>query len=233
MKQGPCIAVVLAGGSGRRFTPGPVPKQLVPLDGRPLFTHCLETYLGIDRIDGVRLVVHADHADRFESVLHERGLVDRVSTVLGGPTRQASIANALRDLDFAGGLVVLQNAASPLTSPDLVRRCLDAAGSHVAVQAFVPALHTVFDVDGQTMGRVLPRARLGYTCDPTVYRLDVLRRVVAALDGDPRGEDTVSVARRLGIAVHLVRSDHDNLKITTRADLGAAEALLAGARAGR
>jgi 2-C-methyl-D-erythritol 4-phosphate cytidylyltransferase len=60
-----------------------------------------------------------------------------------------------------------------------------------------------------------------------VFRVDWLREALAkALADGFVGSDDAALVARLGVAVHVVTSDPDNLKITTAADLVLAEALL-------
>jgi CTP:molybdopterin cytidylyltransferase MocA len=65
--------VVLAGGEGRRFG---TPKQLAPLDGRPLLQHALDTAVGSPALDRVVLVLGSE-ADRVETAI-EPGRADVV-----------------------------------------------------------------------------------------------------------------------------------------------------------
>ncbi len=210
-------ALILAAGAGHRFGS---PKQLAPLRGKPLFLHAVDTYLGMREIAEVILVVPGGRARTFLRALGGRP----VKVVAGGRTRLASVRAGLRHLPDEG-LVVLQNAASPLTSAALVRRCLKAARATGAATAFVPASHTVFRRRKDRLGPVLERAELGYACDPQVFETALLRRAVASSRGR-RDRPTVDLVRRLGRPVRLVESGLGNLKVTTEADLAAVAALL-------
>jgi len=81
-------------------------------------------------------------------------------------------------------------------------------------------VHTIFRHDGSQLLDVLPRASLGYTADPTVYRLGCLRRIVdAQTAASEAGEMTLDTARALGIEIRLVASPRSNVKLTTYNDL--------------
>ncbi len=214
-------AILLAGGSGKRFAATGPPKQLVELHGRPLFLHAVSTYAGMPEVDRLVLAAHRDYTAAFAASLAEQGLTNRVTIVEGGLTRQASIQNALAALpDTADDIGVLQNTASPRTTAALVRRCLAACERAAAVQAYVPAHHTVFVRDADTLDRVLPREQIGYTCDPTLYRMSLLRRVIdERTNAGLPGEMTLTAVRALGEAVALVESEPDNIKLTVPSDL--------------
>ncbi|HEX6759488.1 MAG TPA: hypothetical protein VF086_13935, partial [Propionibacteriaceae bacterium] len=69
---------------------------------------------------------------------------------------------------------------------------------------------------------------LGYSVDPTVYRLGCLRKIVdAQSDAGVEGEMTLDTARGLGIRVRLVPSPQSNVKLTTFNDLATLRALIA------
>ena len=128
------FVIVLAAGSGVRFGGSALPKQLVEVGGKPLFIHSVDTYRGMAEIDRIYLVVNPKYAERFAKIIDQWGCGDRLVTVPGGATRQESIRNALDVIDLTDGLVVLQNAASPLTSVALIRECLAAARSDGAAR---------------------------------------------------------------------------------------------------
>lgn len=225
MPEGP-VAVVLAGGVGARVGAG-APKQFLELDGMPVLGR---TVLSLAWCERLVVVHHPDHRDRTHQVLEQVGLATRATLVPGGGTRRESVAAALAALADADDdtALVLQNAASPNTPRALVEACVEGLDTHDIVQAYVPAVHTIFSHDGRELLEVLPRERLGYSADPTVYRLGCLRRVTAAqADGSGAGEMTLDTARVLGIPVLLVPSPESNLKLTTANDLAVLRALLA------
>ena len=53
-----CIALIVAAGRGNRFG-GEVPKQYLPLAGKPVLRHSVERFLGHPDVDAVRVVIHA------------------------------------------------------------------------------------------------------------------------------------------------------------------------------
>ena len=217
---------MLAAGVGARVG-GDEPKQFLELNGVPVLERTLRT---LDWCDRIVLVHHPGQADRTRSLVEHAGLASRVRLVAGGATRRSSIAAALAALAEEGDDVplVLQNAASPNTPRELLQACLAGLRTHDVVQAYVPAVHTIFSHDGRELTEVLPRSGLGYSADPTVYRLGCLRRIVAAQSADiAAGEMTLDTARALGIPVLLVPSPSSNIKLTTAADLILLRALLA------
>ena len=219
--------LVLASGSGTRL--GEVtPKQLHVLAGKTLVQRAVETY----REAGLIVVAHhPDHEAAIraavEAALPERAVV----MVPGGATRLASIRNALAALDARqwsdDALVVLHNAASPNTPTELVRRCLAAARISGAAQAYVPCDHTMVRLVDDSVESVLSSERLGHTADPTVYRLGLLRQVLAE-SSHASGEMTLDLMRQQNVVVTAIQSPPDNIKVTVPLDLVVLDQCLSG-----
>ncbi|MDH3767467.1 MAG: 2-C-methyl-D-erythritol 4-phosphate cytidylyltransferase, partial [Gammaproteobacteria bacterium] len=183
------IAVaILAAGQGQRFGRRPLPKQFETIAGKPVFVYSVELYRGLESVGPLLLVAHPELIDETAECLVRFGCADGVTVVAGGETRRASIANAVHWLMEHGSMadddsIILQNAASPNTREELVRRCIEVARNADAVQAYMPELRTVFAMESDTVSSVLRRGQHAVSCDPTIYRFHVLRE---ALDSQSR-----------------------------------------------
>ncbi len=222
----PVFAAVLAAGLSTRFGSGDVPKQFAVAAGRPLVIHCLCNCLQVASLSRIVLVHRQEHTDCCTDLLMRYGLTDRVETVVSGGTRQDSAAAALAVLP-ENGLIVLQNAASPATPPKLISACIDQARRHGGAQAYTAALDTIFRAQNGFLEQMLNRDELCYTCDPTVYRLPLLRAALRYAEKNGiTDRPTLELVRAIGGQVALVKSDYGNLKVTVPADLATAEAIL-------
>jgi 2-C-methyl-D-erythritol 4-phosphate cytidylyltransferase len=125
---------------------------------------------------------------------------------------------------------VVHDAARPLLTEELVRRCVEALGQGIdGAIAAAPVTDTIKHTDGQ--GRVvstLQRSALWAVQTPQVFRAEALRR---ALDADPAtlagATDDASLVEAGGGRVDVVDSRIENFKVTTPLDLRMAEAVLA------
>jgi 2-C-methyl-D-erythritol 4-phosphate cytidylyltransferase len=213
------IAVILAAGEGSRVAHHE-PKQFIDLNGLPLIARTVANLDWCSRI--VVVVHHPDHLDRTQRLLTQAGSPASVTFVPGGSTRRLSISAALAALsDLPDDIpLVLQNAASPNTPPRLVVECVAALETHEMAQAFVPAVDTVIRHQDGELSEVLQRGSLGYSVDPTVFRLGCLRRIVAFQAASRhQGEMTMDTAREMGVAIRVVASPESNVKLTTLNDL--------------
>jgi 2-C-methyl-D-erythritol 4-phosphate cytidylyltransferase len=124
---------------------------------------------------------------------------------------------------------VVHDAARPLVTESLVRRCVDAVGEGVdGAIAAARVTDTVKQADprGQVLA-TLDRSSLWAVQTPQVFRADSLRR---ALEADSRtlaaATDDASLVEAAGGHILVVESRAENFKVTTPLDLRMAEAAL-------
>jgi 2-C-methyl-D-erythritol 4-phosphate cytidylyltransferase len=148
--------------------------------------------------------------------------------VLGGPSRSASVRNALAAAPEAA-VVVVHDAARPFVTPALVESCLaalvDGVDGAIAAARVTDTVKEA-DSDGRVL-RTLDRSQLWAVQTPQVFRADVLRR---ALDVDDAtlsaATDDASLVEAAGGTVVVVEAPPENIKVTTLLDLKLAEAMI-------
>jgi 2-C-methyl-D-erythritol 4-phosphate cytidylyltransferase len=119
------VAVVLAGGSGERFGT-PVPKQLLPLAGRPMIEHSVAAFEQAPAVDQIMVVMAAGHAGQVRALLGTGGYAKLGQVIGGGPTRTGSTRCALAELGDDECDVLLHDAARPLVSQQTIADCVAA-----------------------------------------------------------------------------------------------------------
>jgi 2-C-methyl-D-erythritol 4-phosphate cytidylyltransferase len=212
------VGIVPAGGSGERLG-AERPKAFVVVGGKPLLEYSVDALGACCE----RVVVATPRGQRAEG----RGQ-SRASYVEGGPSRSASVRNAVLAAPEADVFVV-HDAARPFVTVDLVRACLEALEGVDGVVAAAPVTDTVKQAgaDGLVL-RTLDRSGLWAIQTPQVFRADVLRR---ALDVDESvlaaATDDASLVEAIGGSVRVVQAPPENVKITRPEDLRLAEARLA------
>ena len=222
------VALVLAAGRGERLG-HPLPKGLVPVDGRPLLLHALEALGAVEEVDLLIPVVPADAFTRFEQALAAAGPKGRLAAaVAGGRERQDSVRAGLAALPADAGLVAVHDAARPCVRPEAVRRVIEAARASGAAILATPVRDTIKRVAAGRVVETPPRAECWAAQTPQVFRVEILREALAKADADGTvGTDDAQLVEALGVAVRVVPGDADNLKITVPEDLATAERLLA------
>jgi 2-C-methyl-D-erythritol 4-phosphate cytidylyltransferase len=215
------VGIVAAAGSGLRLG-ADRPKALVRLGGRALVCWAVDAL----RAGGVRDVVVAVPAD--EHAAFATVLPLDVRLVAGGATRSASVRAALEACGADADVVLVHDAARPLTPPAMVSRVLAAlAGGARAVVPVLPVVDTTVVVDDDGLiTHALPRESLRRVQTPQGFDRAVLAAAYAAIDlaADAASfTDDAAVVRAAGIPVTTVEGHERAAKITVAHDLSVAE----------
>jgi 2-C-methyl-D-erythritol 4-phosphate cytidylyltransferase len=209
------VGIIPAGGSGERLG-ADRPKAFVVCGGRPLLDWSVDALAAVCG----RVVVAVPE-----------GYEAPPDRVLGGEVRSGSVRRALAAAPDAT-VAVVHDAARPLVTPDLVRRCvaaLDDLGVDGAIAA-APVTDTVKQADaGGRVTRTLDRSTLWAVQTPQVFRAEVLRRALDVSDEVlAAATDDAALVEAAGGTVAVIEAPPENLKVTTELDLELADRLLAG-----
>ena len=219
--------VVPAGGSGTRVG-ADVPKQYLPLAGRPLLSWTLDALAALAP-EAIVLVVAPDD-DRARSLPGPPACL--IVTATGGATRAASVLAGLEALAGRAApddWVLVHDAARPCLAPALARRLLAAVADHPDGGLLAePAAETVKEAcraEGPPrVVRTLDRDRLWLAQTPQAFRHGVLLRALAGALATGRAvTDEASAVEAAGGAPLLVPGARANLKVTRPEDLPLAE----------
>jgi 2-C-methyl-D-erythritol 4-phosphate cytidylyltransferase len=242
--SGGTIALVLAAGRGTRLGEGA--KAAVPLGGRPLASHCLETLGSCPAVASVVVVGDERTLAPALAALTAQARAKVVRVVAGGASREESCARGLAAADPEAGLVLVHDAARPFASAALFTAVAAAAARTGGALAAVPLADTLKRGAGGRVVETVPRAGLWRAQTPQGARAELLRRAHAeaardrdrvrgtgagagdaALEDGAVATDEAALLERLGLPVELVPGEAWNVKITTAEDRAWAEAWLA------
>jgi len=225
------VAIVLAAGRGERFG-GDVPKGFTSLAGRSLLAHSVLALAASPEIDRVLPVVPVDLDARAKGCLAEfDGVEKALPPVVGGAERQDSMRAGLAAVPAGTAFVAVHDAARPLVPPSRVSAVVRAAREHGAALLAIPVRDTLKRAEAGRVVETPERAGFFAAQTPQVFRVELLREGLAKAEAQGRrASDDAALVEALGVPVHLVPGDPENLKITVPSDLAAAEAWLAGRR---
>lgn len=216
-------AIIVAGGKGLRMG-GELPKQFIPIEGRPVLMRTLDTFHTCDSSIEIILVLPRDHQPYWQGLCREYQFAVPHRIANGGATRFHSVQNGLALVDAPEALVAVHDGVRPFVSHEVIRRCYQDAEQYGAVVPVIPVVETVRHLlpeGSETVSR--DAYRLVQT--PQTFRASLLRQAYE----QPYCEaftDDASVVEALGAAVHLVEGNRENIKLTTPFDLTVARALL-------
>ncbi len=224
-------AVIPAAGSGRRMGEA-LNKVRLPLNGIPVLTHALRTFLAADQpaVDRLVLVVSESERNFFEAYLDSEwsDRMDRIEIVIGGVERQDSVYNGLESLEAWRGwsmaeqrLVIVHDAARALLTRELLSDAIRMGLEFKAVGVAVPVKDTIKQTDETGFVIATPeRATLWAIQTPQVFEYDLLLQSYRRAIGAKRYfSDDCGVVEFCGHRVKLIPGSYENIKITTPEDL--------------
>ncbi len=214
--------IIVAGGSGKRMGAA-VPKQFLPLRGRPLLMWTLEAFHRFDPAMQLVVVLPKDHHGTWQDLCDEHRFALPHTLVSGGAERFHSTLEGLKAVTHEG-LVAVHDGVRPLVSAALIARCFAAAEEHGAAIPVVPIASSVRELTEEG-SQAIDRSRLRAVQTPQCFRVPLLRRAFE-LPYDPAFTDEATLVERLGVDVHLVEGEEHNIKVTTPFDLKVAEVVV-------
>lgn len=217
--------VVVAAGSGTRLG-ADRPKAFVGIDEHTVLRHALRGVFAAPYSQVVVVAPSAHVGDALTEIGETAGdRRDIASVVVGGRSRQQSVAAGLSavwpDVEF----VLVHDAARALTPPEVFSRVIAALeDGRDAVLPVLPVVDTLKRVAADAVVEAVDRASLAAAQTPQGFRRDILQAAYAAASVDHT--DDAALVQAAGHAVFTVAGDERSFKITTAADLDRARALV-------
>ncbi|MCJ8520563.1 2-C-methyl-D-erythritol 4-phosphate cytidylyltransferase/2-C-methyl-D-erythritol 2,4-cyclodiphosphate synthase [Pseudorhizobium tarimense] len=215
--------VIVAAGRGERAGTREGPKQYRLIGGKPVIAHTLAAFLNWEKSGRVVVVIHPDDQGLFSAAIEGVAAADRVTTALGGSTRQQSVLSGLRALSQTDAThVMIHDGARPFVDQALMERI--ASQLSAGRNAVLPALPVTDTLKRGSHGQVqetVSRQDLYAAQTPQSFRLATILEAheKAAASGRHDFTDDCSIAEWAGIAVALVEGSPDNVKLTVKRDL--------------
>ena len=119
-------AIIVAGGSGKRFG-SDMPKQFLPLEGKPVLMRTIERF---DQAGATIVVVlPAEHQEMWMAMCKDSNFAVTHTIATGGNTRFESVKNGIAAIEGLadGDLVAVHDGVRPLVSVELIDRCFATA----------------------------------------------------------------------------------------------------------
>ena len=231
--------IIVAGGKGLRMGTD-VPKQFLPIGGRPVLMRTIERFREYSADLQIILVLPEaqqqywrELCQQYDFPLPKQGGYEGLYLLAnGGETRFHSVQNGLALIpDDAEGVVGVHDGVRPFPSVDVIRRCYETAREKKAVIPVVPVVETLRHVNspsrsgGDGGGFTVPRDEYRLVQTPQTFDIQLLK----AANRQPYNDgftDDASVVESYGHPVTLVDGNRENIKITTPYDIVVAEALI-------
>ena len=215
--------IIPAAGTGNRMA-SVLPKQYVPLAGKPMISHTIQVFFKHPRIASIHLALNSE--DDFWRSLPLEAASKLKLHYTGGESRSETVLNTLRAIEVADDdWILVHDAARPGLTQQLLDNLLntlenDPVGGLLAL----PLADTLKQADGNArIAGTIPRANLWQAQTPQMFRYAILIKALQSFEG--AATDEAEAIEALGLQPKLVQGELRNLKITYPQDLALLEAL--------
>ncbi len=230
MDKSGCTAVIVAAGDSLRMK-SLGNKQFLRLLGMPVLAHTIKAFEGASLVDNIIIVTKESLIPDVKNIIDEYSFKKVAEVIKGGNTRQESVYNGILSAEGAS-LVAIHDGARPLIAPEKIDEAITFAKEKGSAVLGIPLSDTVKTVNENDIITGTPeRNTLRLIQTPQIFPLPLLKEAYEKAQQDGfTGTDDSSLVERLGIDVHYIFGDYNNIKITTPEDIIKAESIMKGAK---
>ena len=204
-------------------------KLFAKLAGKPVLWHSLKAFSDCAEVDEILIVTKEDGMDEVEALVAAEKMKKVTKVISGGEARHISVWNGLQAVNSRGSeYVAIHDGARPLTTPQLIKACLELAETHGAACCASQIPDTVKRASIEHMvTESVERTGLWAMQTPQIFSSGLILQAYAALMAKHEMvTDEVSAVQKLGKKIALLKNDDWNFKITFPHDLELAEHVL-------
>ena len=191
-------AIIVAAGSSRRMG---FDKLFAKLAGKPVLWHSLKAFSDCKEVDEILIVTKEDGMDEVEALVAAEKLKKVTKVISGGEARHISVWNGLQAVNSRGSeFVAIHDGARPLTTPKLIKACLELAEIHGAACCASQIPDTVKRASMEQMvTESVERTGLWAMQTPQIFSSGLILQAYAALMAKHEMvTDEVSAVQKLG-----------------------------------
>lgn len=220
-------AVIVAAGKSERLGLSRS-KQLIPLCGISVIARTISVFEDCGEVSEIVIVTNRFDIVKIAGLIKEFGF-DKVSrVVIGGDSRQKSVAAGFEAINKKAEFVAIHDGARPLVTVACIERTIENAALYGAAAAAVKVKDTVKFADENGVVISTPDRQLMWAVQtPQTFRVKLYREALKAAEAS--GEDYTDdcqLVEAVGGKIQLTKGEYNNIKITTVEDIAQAETLI-------
>lgn len=217
------IAVIFAGGSGRRMNAGSVPKQFLKLHGKPIIAYTLELFDSHPEIDAIYVACIEQWIPQLQQIVQQYAFKKVVKIVAGGETGQDSIYNGLKaatEGDDGESIVLIHDGVRPLIDSQTISENIREARAYGNCITCVPATETFVVHQPDETLQIPSREDSLIARAPQTFRLAEIVEAHRQARQEGRHDfiDSLTLMSHYGFKAHTIIGPSENIKITTPTD---------------
>lgn len=219
-----CTAVVVAAGDSTRMGRD---KLMLSIGAVPVLARTLLALNESAAIDEIIVVTKPEKLETVSELKEQYAVGKLTKIVIGGKNRTESALSGVSEADQRAKIICIHDAVRPFVSDEIIADAVHYAVLYQAAAPAIPVKDTIkVAVDG-VVSQTPDRSQLFAVQTPQAFQADIIKAALtAAVTGGKSYTDDCAAAEALGVHSYLCRGSEDNIKITTPADLIAAEAIL-------
>ncbi|MCR5532940.1 MAG: 2-C-methyl-D-erythritol 4-phosphate cytidylyltransferase [Paludibacteraceae bacterium] len=217
------VAIIFAGGTGKRMNTVSRPKQFIELNGKPVIIYTLEIFEHHPNIDGIVVVCLESWIDFLKTQLEKFHLSKVAAVVPGGASGQESIYNGLVSAKKIYGentAVLIHDGVRPLISEQTITDNINTVTQYGNCITCIPATETFIVRQSDDSLQIPARKDSLIARAPQSF---ILRDILSAHEkarneGHADFIDSCTMMSHYGYKMHTVIGPMENIKITTPTD---------------
>ena len=223
---GGIYAIIVAGGSGSRMK-SEIPKQFLPLKGKPILIHTVEKFLQVPDIQ-IIVVLPKNDIEYWNEITATNETIqtykNAIKITVGGASRFQSVKNGLINIK-TDGLVAVHDGVRPLINLEIIQNSFKVAAEKGSAVTSVWVNDSVSQFDNDGESAALDRTKLKLVQTPQTFQVGLMKK---AFETEEQAffTDCASVLEFAGEKITLIDGAYENIKITTPEDMLVAEAFL-------
>lgn len=216
------IAIILAGGSGRRMG-GALPKQFLEVNNRTILEYTIDNFERAECIDEIAIVTHPDYVDKMQQIISSNPWKKVTQVLLGGKERTDSTLSALHAYTNEDDRLLIHDGVRPMVSQQIIQNVCSALSEYDVVNLAIPAVDTIIEVKDGVMVAAPRRDLLRQVQTPQGFKRQTLALAYEKALADPNfiATDDCGVVFKYHPAspIKIVDGETSNIKITYKEDL--------------
>lgn len=217
-------AVLVAGGKGSRMG-GPVPKQYLPIGGKPVLMHTIEKFYQADPNTFLILVLPESDFSKWKNLCDEYKFSLDHHVISGGTSRFQSVKNGLNAIPFHDGLVAIHDGVRPFVKKEVINESFAQAEKSGSAIPVVDLKDSLRKVKGNGVSEFQDRQFFRLVQTPQTFQISKIK-MAFEVNELPQFTDDATVYEHQGWELSLIQGNPENIKITTPEDLEYANFLL-------
>jgi 2-C-methyl-D-erythritol 4-phosphate cytidylyltransferase len=199
-----------------------IPKQFIPIAGKPLLFFTINAFYRYSKSLNIILVLPAVQIAYWKKLCKEHSFTVPHIIAKGGETRFDSVKNGLKAIK-GKGLIAVHDGVRPFVSTETITNAFDAAEKYGAAIPVIAVNDSLRKLNKQS-NKAVARNTYRIVQTPQCFRSEILLKAYQQKYNEAFTDDA-SVVERTGEKIFLVDGNPENIKITSPADLVFAECL--------